>query len=450
MVFMLSDVAGVNLLVWGPSEPSDENFRRWCQGFQFSDYEQTALLQINSGPCAVIAAVQAGILRQVLFTTNHPIPVHSKLFPMTSGFQRFVSGLSLTSVDTMEDLHALIISLIPAFESEFGILCFLYSILVTHGLENVKNGMTGETETLIDSNFGNASQCLLNLLLTGQSSPYLFDGKRDLSGFCMQGITEQPKTGFLTIMESLRYCEVGWFLKNPSTPIWIIGSESHFTVLASPCLELVSVEPLAPLLQSEQKSRSSISKSSLWQAEREFENLCESSDAGFLTYEKYEQLLGLLRLPNDETSIRAATTTMDPDGMQIILRKPFFDYYYSDEIRRRGDITSEFQVLHFNGLPVGQPRDKVMYRYGVAKIVDPMEESPPTRLTTLDRCLRTKWPTIQVTWQDGLEPIIDFDGDLNPRRRNHYASTSLPFYLVKHRSYVLFRHSAGWEFFHVC
>ncbi|EUB64259.1 hypothetical protein EGR_00803 [Echinococcus granulosus] len=345
MVLMLSDVAGVNLLVWGPSEPSDENFRRWCQGFQFSDYEQTALLQINSGPCAVIAAVQAGILRQVLFTTDHPIPVHS-------------------------NLHALIISLIPAFESEFGILCFLYSILVTHGLENVKNGMTGETETLIDSNFGNASQCLLNLLLTGQSSPYLFDGKRDLSGFCMQGITEQPKTGFLTIMESLRYCEVGWFLKNPSTPIWIIGSESHFTVLASPCLELVSVEPLAPLLQSEQKSRSSMPKSSLWHAEREFENLCESSDAGFLTYEKYEQLLGLLRLPNDEarsndlaifvsTSIRAATTTMDPDGMQIILRKPFFDYYYSDEIRRRGDITSEFQVLHFNGLPVGQPRDKI-------------------------------------------------------------------------------------------
>lgn len=139
---------------------------------------------------------------------------------------------------------------------------------------------------------------------------------------------------------------------------------------------------------------------------------------------------------------------MDPDGMQIILRKPFFDYYYSDEIRRRGDIISEFQVLHFNGLPVGQPRDKVnypslqsfalivyllflrlsfcpisdemlsfcpkhdcswqvMYRYGVAKIVDPMEENPPTRLTTLDRCLRTKWPTIQVTWQDGLEPVIE-------------------------------------------
>lgn len=111
----------------------------------------------------------------------------------------------------------------------------------------------------------------------------------------MQGITEQPKTGFLTIMESLRYCEVGWFLKNPSTPIWIIGSESHFTVLASPCLELVSVNDSSSLTQSEQTP-----KASLWQAEREFDNLCDSSDAGFLTYHKYEQLLGQLGLPNNE------------------------------------------------------------------------------------------------------------------------------------------------------
>lgn len=111
----------------------------------------------------------------------------------------------------------------------------------------------------------------------------------------MQGITEQPKTGFLTIMESLRYCEVGWFLKNPSTPIWIIGSESHFTVLASPCLELVSVNESSPQPESGQTP-----KASLWQAEREFDNHCESSDAGFLTYGKYEQILGLLGLPNSQ------------------------------------------------------------------------------------------------------------------------------------------------------
>ncbi len=113
----------------------------------------------------------------------------------------------------------------------------------------------------------------------------------------MQGTEEQPKTGFLTIMEALRYCEVGWFLKNPSTPIWIMGSESHFTVLASPSLELVSVDRRGA--QSGLPNGPTDVKATLWQAEREFDAMCGSADAGFLAYEKYEELLGKLGLPTD-------------------------------------------------------------------------------------------------------------------------------------------------------
>uniref|UniRef100_A0A5K3EKZ2 Ubiquitin carboxyl-terminal hydrolase MINDY n=2 Tax=Mesocestoides corti TaxID=53468 RepID=A0A5K3EKZ2_MESCO len=315
--------------------------------------------------------------------------------------------LRVTSVETLDELHALLLSLIPMFEADFGILCFLYSILVTHGLEKVKSGMLGETETLVDSTFGSASQCLLNLLLTGRTTPYLFDGKRDLSGFSMQGITEQPKTGFLSIMETLRYCEVGWFLKNPSTPIWIIGSENHFTVLASPCLDLVSIDQPAPQAKPGVPTSPAVSKASLWQAEREFDGLCESRDAGFLTYAKYEELLGRLGLPADEVCVERAKQAIDPDGMQIILRHPFLDYYYADEIKRQGTLRSEFQVIHFNGLPVGHPNGKVVYSYGVARILDPVEDSASSTQTPLDRCLRTKWPTIQVTWQEDLKPTIN-------------------------------------------
>ncbi len=89
----------------------------------------------------------------------------------------------MTTADSADEAHALILSLFTSLEAEYGLLCFLYSILVTHGLDNIRKGMLGETETLIDSTFGSASQCLLNLLITGQPTPYLFDGKRDLSGF---------------------------------------------------------------------------------------------------------------------------------------------------------------------------------------------------------------------------------------------------------------------------
>lgn len=44
---------------------------------------------------------------------------------------------------------------------------------------------------------------------------------------------------FISPSLSLRYCEVGWFLKNPVSPIWILGSETHFTLCFSPEKKLI-------------------------------------------------------------------------------------------------------------------------------------------------------------------------------------------------------------------
>jgi hypothetical protein len=37
------------------------------KGFLFSSQEQTALIQLNGGPCAVLCAVQAYLLNDLLF-----------------------------------------------------------------------------------------------------------------------------------------------------------------------------------------------------------------------------------------------------------------------------------------------------------------------------------------------------------------------------------------------
>lgn len=54
----------------------------------------------------------------------------------------------------------------------------------------------------------------------------------------------------MTLLETLRYIEVGFFLKSPSQPIWVLGSETHLTVLFSPEKKLVN-----PETQSEQAKR---------------------------------------------------------------------------------------------------------------------------------------------------------------------------------------------------
>ena len=43
-------------------------------------------------------------------------------------------------------------------------------------------------------------------------------------------------------MEHLRYCTVGSYFKNPVYPIWVLGSETHLTVLFSYDKRLVSPE----------------------------------------------------------------------------------------------------------------------------------------------------------------------------------------------------------------
>lgn len=42
-----------------------------CVGFIFSKDETTALMQLEGGPCAVIAPVQAFLLKSALFTSQN-------------------------------------------------------------------------------------------------------------------------------------------------------------------------------------------------------------------------------------------------------------------------------------------------------------------------------------------------------------------------------------------
>ncbi|KAL7540516.1 hypothetical protein ACHAWF_006700 [Thalassiosira exigua] len=84
----------------------------------------------------------------------------------------------------------------------------------------------------LTSNFGHSSQELVNLLLTGRATSNVFDHSVQLSDeLTCRGVQRRPDVGYLTVLESLRYCEVGGYYKGPRFPIWVVGSASHFSVL---------------------------------------------------------------------------------------------------------------------------------------------------------------------------------------------------------------------------
>jgi|Transcript_7405 hypothetical protein len=81
---------------------------------------------------------------------------------------------------------------------------------------------------------GYASQELINIMLVGRACSNVHDGDKDLGdGMVLKGIPRKSEIGFLTFFEHFGYFEVGEHLKRPTLPIWIVCSESHYSIMFS-------------------------------------------------------------------------------------------------------------------------------------------------------------------------------------------------------------------------
>ncbi|EDK98726.1 RIKEN cDNA C330043M08, isoform CRA_b [Mus musculus] len=85
---------------------------------------------------------------------------------------------------------------------------------------------------------GYCTQELVNLLLTGRAVSNVFNDVVELDSgdgniTLLRGIEARSDIGFLSLFEHYNVCQVGCFLKTPRFPIWVVCSESHFSILFS-------------------------------------------------------------------------------------------------------------------------------------------------------------------------------------------------------------------------
>ncbi|XP_016872160.1 ubiquitin carboxyl-terminal hydrolase MINDY-3 isoform X3 [Homo sapiens] len=362
-------------LVWGTkSSPglSDTIFCRWTQGFVFSESEGSALEQFEGGPCAVIAPVQAFLLKKLLFsseksswrdcseeeqkellchtlcdilesaccdhsgsyclvswlrgkTTEETASIsgspaesscqveHSSALAVEElGFERFHALIQKRSFRSLPELKDAVLDQYSMWGNKFGVLLFLYSVLLTKGIENIKNEIEDASEPLIDPVYGHGSQSLINLLLTGHAVSNVWDGDRECSGMKLLGIHEQAAVGFLTLMEALRYCK-----------------------------DMALVAPEAP---SEQ-------------ARRVFQTY-DPEDNGFIPDSLLEDVMKALDLVSDPEYINLMKNKLDPEGLGIILLGPFLQEFFPDQ----GSSGPEsFTVYHYNGLKQSNYNEKMRH-----------------------------------------------------------------------------------------
>lgn len=96
--------------------------------------------------------------------------------------EEFHSRLVVTTLDTPEQVTAFYNDHYEVLSGRFGVLLFLYSVMLTRGLETIKTELNDSTEPLIDDTYGYGSQSLINLMLTGSATAHVFDNFEDVGG----------------------------------------------------------------------------------------------------------------------------------------------------------------------------------------------------------------------------------------------------------------------------
>lgn len=207
------------------------------QGLTFREQGmRCGLTQHEGGPCGVLAAVQAFVVRELLLDENAP-PL-AELPPEAAGealigalahiiwsarmgrlanvvvckrptlpsLRESAGELICTECKSADDVAAAVRAGIGAFMRAPGVAMLLYSLLLTRGIAMVQRDADFPA-TLIAPN-GYCAQELVNLLLFGRAHSNVFDGEQTVGGDAgtaegcrLRGTPRRSPVGFLTLFE---------------------------------------------------------------------------------------------------------------------------------------------------------------------------------------------------------------------------------------------------------
>uniref|UniRef100_A0A1Q3F7R6 Ubiquitin carboxyl-terminal hydrolase MINDY n=1 Tax=Culex tarsalis TaxID=7177 RepID=A0A1Q3F7R6_CULTA len=298
--------------------------------------------------------------------------------------EAFHERLCVTELDSIDDVEKYYSEQFHVLADECGVLLLLYTVLLTKGLECVVSEVSDTSEPLIHGTYGYGSQALINLMLTGHAVPYVWDNEQDVGGLKLKGITQQSDIGFITLMEQMQYCTVGFFYKNPKCPVWVMGSETHLTVLFSSEKRLVAPETPSEV------------------ARRVFRQF-DTEGSNFIPSPLLQDVLCALDLVSEPEYVDLMRKKLDPECLGIILLNDFMYEFFPTEKKSMPDT---FDLLHYNGIPNSNGENRVRFNKGHAILLesDVRMCNPSDPMLT---CLQTKWPNIEVNWANARTPSLN-------------------------------------------
>jgi len=429
---------------------STNDRERWHQeGFIQCRSNWIVLEQHHGGPCAVLAAVQAYMLLYSFYEANGSWQTISEADGEEALVHALVSILDQTrmdksdpilicpglkeeliTIDSVEEAVVFVEASLDLFQSSGGVLCFLYSLVSTRGVENIRDDMD-DASTGLTGQFGHCTQELLNLLLVGKATSQVHDGDVDLGGgMTLRGVHERPSIGFLTHMEALRYCQVGSLYKKPKYPIWLIGSESHFTVLH--CNQR-SINDESRVQQTQNMVKRAFSEH-------------DQGENGFIAIEKLPMVLSTIGLSLNDIECAQMIATCEMPGSGIILWDALWNcvrplvvvptewscsqctfineptaqecavchsVHRAEEVAEQeaeDDKCYSVTLTHVNGLVKkvqGVEKGPVVCSFQITKVSQDLQAPQASGGEPIEEVVQTRWSGCLFTWPESGPPSIN-------------------------------------------
>ncbi|TPX67997.1 hypothetical protein CcCBS67573_g07322 [Chytriomyces confervae] len=253
------------------------------KGFCFNAVQQDlayGLVQVKGGPCGLLAAVQAYVLKYLLFVDSAHSLRNGKLRPGKHECQAaLVEAIAeiLWQAGGTRHRKAVVATYNPNLRANPGGNLQREKYTpdgITENMELFEFFGTTELKTVaripslqedfdeLDSSMigrhGYCTQEMVNLILVGQAISNVHDGDCRLGEGSdvkvLKGIKRTSQFGYLSLFEHYGSMKVGEYMKTPHLPIFIICSESHFTVLFSVERDLLSKVDKAVPVKSRSKA----------------------------------------------------------------------------------------------------------------------------------------------------------------------------------------------------
>lgn len=241
------------------------------QDVKFSEHEgeTIGLVQHKNGPCGALSVLNAVLIAKRLasqgsaqadtpFKDDEVVSVFcdillgcceddSQKVTLCSWKTDRAAGEVASDEISRDQLAEAVRDHIPSFMGKGGLLLLIFSCVETRGQDNLKKDVAvggGELPLIAGPNLLCTFE-LMNLLLCGRAHGSV--GAYSILGGKNEALPTHGGVGLLSISEKESGIPVRDDLKSPSTPVWILHSSDHFTVLFKEKME-ASLQPPQTLL----------------------------------------------------------------------------------------------------------------------------------------------------------------------------------------------------------